>query len=78
MSQTVKQLAQEIGGEVLGDGEVEIFELKATDEATDRSICPLLRKRALLAVPALPAAVVANRALSAFALERDYTGFVQL
>ena len=68
MSATVIQLAREVGGTALGKGELEIRALNAMDEATDRSICPLFRKRALLTAPSLPAAVLATPALAAFAL----------
>jgi len=70
MSVTVKALAEIAGGEVLGDGDVEVVALRAAGEAIPGAICPLLRKRALARAPVIPAAVLTNRALASFALER--------
>ncbi len=74
MSVTLKQLAREVGGSVLGDGEVEIRSLDAMEDATDRSICPLFRQRMLLSAPMLPAAVLATKRLARFALQRGVPG----
>jgi UDP-3-O-[3-hydroxymyristoyl] glucosamine N-acyltransferase len=64
----LKALADAVGGEVLGDLDLVVTGLRAIDEATAESICPLFRKQMLSEAPVMPAAVVSTRALGEFAL----------
>jgi UDP-3-O-[3-hydroxymyristoyl] glucosamine N-acyltransferase len=68
MQRTVKQLALELGGTVIGVADYRVQELRALDETHSAAISPFFRKRLLDQGNSLPGAVLATRPLAYFAL----------